>query len=311
MTEAISHAKPDAKPDAWGDFWKDNARSDGGGCLPAAYRSISDAQAQAWFSFARILPAKARVLDLATGDGRVMGWMLRARPKARLTGCDLAPTLPEPPRGTKVRAGVAMEDLPYHPDAFDAVISQFGFEYGDTQQVAAEVARVLKPGGRVALITHRADGPILAHNLARRAQLQWALEERGVVRLAKKSLVLKQAGIASVPDAIVQAVRDGVQQFGPQSAAWEISEAVRQTLVLGARDTAANLAAMLDMIAAKAANELGRIASLEAACRRTQDATAFDAAVSAGGLVETERTSLMSGTDTTPFADLRYLQHAD
>ncbi len=307
MTEAIS----DTKPDAWGDFWKDNARGDGGGCLPAAYRSISDAQAQAWSGFAGSLPAKARVLDLATGDGRVMGWMLRARPKAKLTGCDLAPTLPEPPRGTKVRAGVAMENLPYHADAFDAVISQFGFEYGDTQQVAAELARVLKPGGRAALITHRADGPILAHNLARRTQLQWALEERGVVKIAKKSLPLKQAGIVSVPDAIVQAVRDGAQQFGPESAAWEISEAVRQTLVLGARDNAANLAAMLDMIAAKAANELGRIASLEAACCRTQDDTAFKAAILMGGLVETNCAPLTTGSDTTPFADLRYLQHAD
>jgi len=219
----------------------------------------------------------------------------------------MAPELPDPPRGTKARTGIMMEALPFPDGRFGAVISQFGFEYGSTVDAASEICRVLVAGGSVGLMTHRQDGPILVQNLSRRSQIRWALEERGLVDLAKKSLQLRASGLATVPAAISAAPDEGARLYGQGSAAWEIAEAVRQTLVLGKRDHPANVARLLDTISAKASNELGRIASLEAACSRTAAADEFIHAIEVGGLTQKEIRAVREPINGSAFADFRTL----
>jgi len=298
------------KPHAasWDDFWASNAAKDGGGCLPDGYKGIDAAQQAAWRSFAKALPKGARLLDLATGDGRVMGWIMRARRDIKPTGCDLAPKLPPPPRGAQIKTGVPMEQLPFPDGSFAALTSQFGFEYSEVDKAAAEAARVLRPGGTAGLLMHRGDGPILAHNLKRREQIEWALQTNDLVGLAKRSLKSRALGIATIPSAIVEAPAIGQQDFGTVSAAWEIAEAVKQTMILGARDNPANVARLLDTIAAKAQNELGRIASLEVACATADDTDALLAALHSAGLEQIEANALSDDTYPAPFATFRTLR---
>ena len=111
--------------DAWGEFWARQQAGSGGGCLPDGWRGIDAVQRRAWQTFAETLPDHAAILDLATGDGRVMRWMLEARPDLHCSGVDLAPPRPPAKEGAKVHPGVAMEDLPFEAAAFDAVVSQF------------------------------------------------------------------------------------------------------------------------------------------------------------------------------------------
>lgn len=295
---------------AWNEFWALNKGSgQDGGCLPSGYQGINGAQAKIWTEFAAALPKKARVLDMATGDGRVMGWLLGARRDLKVGGCDMAPVLPEPPRGTKVKPGVKMEALPYPDRQFSCVTSQFGFEYGETQKVAKEAARVLRDDGILAILTHRQDGPILAHNVKRRAQIKWVIEEQGLPELAKRSLQLRMGvmngGPAIIPQAISEAPAKGAAIHGPQSAAWEIAEAIRQSLVMGARDHPANVARLIDTIVSRANNELGRINSLEAACANTADDAAFDAALAHAGFEQTGMELVLESGQSAPFADFR------
>ena len=145
---------------AWNMFWYQNARGGAAGCLPEGWRSIEEAQRRVWQEFARGIPQGGAVLDLATGDGRVLAWIGAERSDLVLNGVDLAPTLPPPPPHVTLQGGVAMEDLPFPDHSQDAVTSRFGFEYGDTDRAAAEIARVLKPAGRIGLMMHRGDGPI-------------------------------------------------------------------------------------------------------------------------------------------------------
>lgn len=292
---------------AWGDFWAQQKGQASGGCLPEGWRGIDAVQQNAWRDFARHLPRSCRLLDLATGDGRVMRWLMRWRPDLKPVGLDLAPTLPFPPKGAKVKCGVAMESLPFLDARFNAVVSQFGFEYGMVEDVAKEIARVLSCDGIVGLMTHRIDGPILAHNLKRSKQIEWALVEQDLVAIAKRSLALRASGIMAVPDRISRAVDEGARLFGPQSAAWEIAEAIRQTLVLGARDHPTNVAATLDTIVERAANEIGRIQSLAKACGTAADVVRLAQAFSAAGLMQTAITPLAEAEDAPAFADFRVL----
>ena len=161
---------------AWNMFWEQNAGGGSSGCLPHSGQATEQAQKKTWQAFAALIAKNAKLLDLATGDGRVLAWIGAERADLECHGVDLAPNLaPAPPRVT-LHSGVPMEELPFEDASFEAMTSQFGFEYGDTARAASEIARVLKPGGRVGLMMHRGNGPIVAHNRTRRSQLEWALE---------------------------------------------------------------------------------------------------------------------------------------
>jgi len=257
--------------EAWGEFWAQGASragqaNGGGGCLPQRWAAIEQAQSGAWLRFIEPLAKGASVLDLATGDARVLRWMRAARPDLVLEGIDLAPTLPAPPEGIRTRGGIAMEELPFETGTFDAVVSQFGFEYGDVKTVAGEIARVLAEGGCAGLMVHRGDGPILAHNLARRSELLWALKEKAAARKTKAAVQSGPAGIDKAARLAEKLAQQGAARFGQQSPAWEIAEAIRRSCLMGRRAGAASIVQTIESIEAQAKNELGRIKSLGSAC---------------------------------------------
>jgi SAM-dependent methyltransferase len=98
-----------------------------------------------------------RWLDVATGTGPVA--LRAARRGARATGVDLAPALVTTARGLAaaeartVRWAVAdCERLPVGDARFDVVVSAVGVIFApDHAAVAAELARVCRPGGRLGL----------------------------------------------------------------------------------------------------------------------------------------------------------------
>lgn len=282
--------------DPWGDFWALNARGaangEAGGCLPQRWKAIEDAQRACWQSFVRDLPEGASLLDLATGDGRVLRWMQEVRPDLALTGIDLAPKLPPPPPGVTMHAGVAMERVSFEDDSLQAVSSQFGFEYGDVAKVAAEISRVLAPGGRVGLIVHRGDGPILEHNLKRQRELLWALREKGVAKKVKAAIAKGASEIDAAAKLAEKIAAAGAKKFGQGSPAWEIPEAIRRSCLMGRRAGVGSITETIGMIEGHAANELGRIRSLAGACKTADARDRLVAAFAAHGLDLTGTRSL-------------------
>jgi len=98
-----------------------------------------------------------KVLDVACGTGNTA--IPGARKGAEVTGVDIAPNLLEQARkraadeGLKIRfqEGDA-EELPYQDQAFDVVLTMFGAMFAPRpQRVAAELVRVCKPGGLIAM----------------------------------------------------------------------------------------------------------------------------------------------------------------
>lgn len=125
---------------------------------------VSDALAHA---AQRLAPQPGeRVLDIATGTG----WSARnmARMGARTTGVDIAPDLLAAARELSAHLDPEIdfveadaEALPFDDGAFDAVISTFGVMFaGDHTAAARELARVCRPGGRIALIVWAPEGAV-------------------------------------------------------------------------------------------------------------------------------------------------------
>ena len=98
-----------------------------------------------------------RVLDAATGTGAVA--ILAAQRGAEVVGQDIAPVLIDTARARASEAGATVqfevgdaEDMTYDDASFDVVTSTCGVMFApDHAAVAGELARVTKPGGRIAL----------------------------------------------------------------------------------------------------------------------------------------------------------------
>lgn len=267
--------------DVWTRYWSSPGAKGGAGCLPNAAGPVEAAQRQVWQAFARTFPRGARLLDLATGNGIVLGWIAAVRPDLKLVGVDSAAALPPAPKGVKLHAGVRFERLPFKDASFDAGASQFGIEYGDAAAAAAELARVLRPGAPVRFIVHHAGGPILAHNQARRDALLWAVGPEGWLAKAK---AFASAGAAlPVPPAFRSAPEEAQRLFPQQSVAAEFAVGIVQRLELvrirGGREALALLEAMEE----EAAGEIGRIGLLEQAARDEAGAAALAAACAEAG----------------------------
>ena len=106
------------------------------------------------------------VLDVATGTGNAA--VPAAAAGATVTGLDLVPELLETARRRAADAGVQVEwvagnaeELPFPDASFDVVLSTLGVQFTPHhEQTAAELARVLRPGGRLALCNWTPEGYI-------------------------------------------------------------------------------------------------------------------------------------------------------
>ena len=98
-----------------------------------------------------------KVLDVACGAGNLA--LPAARAGAVVTGVDIAPNLIEQARGNAKAEGLNVqfdegdaEALPYDHASFDAVVTMFGAMFAPRPElVAAELKRVCRPGGLIAM----------------------------------------------------------------------------------------------------------------------------------------------------------------
>lgn len=139
-----------------------------GGRYDDISRSIADAIEHA---VERLQPAAGeRILDLATGTGWASRLIAQRRPTALVRGVDIADHMLEFARATAVRQGLAIEyqtgdaeRLPFEDGEMDAVVSTFGVMFASKPEAAAaELARVVRPGGRVVLSTWKQDSNVAA-----------------------------------------------------------------------------------------------------------------------------------------------------
>ncbi|HEX2125018.1 MAG TPA: methyltransferase domain-containing protein [Thermoleophilaceae bacterium] len=150
MTDPIDQLKANARA-SWGE---------------SSYAALSERLRPAAAELVRAagIGPGMRVLDVAAGDGNGAVEALRAGAEA--VASDLAPMQVEQGRQRVAAEGLDIEwfeadaeDLPFAEGEFDAVTSVFGAMFAPRpERVAAELFRVVRPGGTVAMANWRPEG---------------------------------------------------------------------------------------------------------------------------------------------------------
>lgn len=171
----------------WSRFWKQGYITTFGASLAHNY----DGPVRAfWTGVFEELPPATRILDIATGNGAVATLAVQlgdAAGKAfEVAGSDIAkihPAVQSDPATERLRSRVDFhshapcESLPFEADSFDLAVSQFGFEYSDTDEALREMRRVLSPEGRFVAICHHADSGLIRDSRRELEVYRAALDE--------------------------------------------------------------------------------------------------------------------------------------
>jgi len=120
------------------------------------FSRFMEKDAKEFFDRLSIAPG-TRLLDVACGAGQLA--LVAARAGAEVTGCDIATNWIEKARVRATAEGLDIrfeegdaEALPYEDGRFDAVVSLIGVMFAPRPElVAAELTRVCRPGGMIAM----------------------------------------------------------------------------------------------------------------------------------------------------------------
>lgn len=146
---------------AWDTYWRgtrENAAHKEGGVQEALlaefWRELLGKQLA--------VDSNPRVLDLACGNGAVTGFVREFSPALAVHCCDyslhaVVELERRYPGNLRVVADAAR--LPYADACFDLVASQYGVEYAGADAIV-EAARLVAPGGTLALLLHVFEGAI-------------------------------------------------------------------------------------------------------------------------------------------------------
>jgi ubiquinone/menaquinone biosynthesis C-methylase UbiE len=101
--------------------------------------------------------AGRRVLDVGCGKGRFARVLLEDQPGAEIWGLDISPEMLRfVPEGIHTQCGL-MTALPFEDNFFDGAYATESLEHAvEIEQAVAEICRVVKPGGRIAIIDKNA-----------------------------------------------------------------------------------------------------------------------------------------------------------
>lgn len=165
MNDSIPGGIDRSRREAWSRYW---ARGAPHSCIGTYGDRYGGTIAAFWKDVFAGLPAAARVLDVATGNGALPRLLLDSCSQPGVT-CDavdiatvqlpwLASAAPAERERVRLQGGVDACALPFADHAFDLAVSQYGLEYTDLERSVPELLRVLVPRGGIALVLHHAQG---------------------------------------------------------------------------------------------------------------------------------------------------------
>jgi SAM-dependent methyltransferase len=209
----------DQQAAAWSEFWRTGALhscvgsfgSDGyGGAIGAFWRDVLAG-----------MEAHDRVLDVGTGNGPLprliaMHFANTVGGMPSVDAIDIAAVAPgwhDPDAYPRVRfhPRTSASAMPFAAGSFGWIVSQYGFEYADFPAAADECARVLAPGGKVAMVLHHVDSVICRVGREELAHHRRLLAAGGLIEAARTVMphlaAAASAATPARPDAAAEAAR--------------------------------------------------------------------------------------------------------
>ncbi|MEM7768640.1 MAG: class I SAM-dependent methyltransferase [Pseudomonadota bacterium] len=211
--------KQDKSRADWSNYWRGRGEDDPGEVFAGVGIETSEELAAVWRGvFAGF--GGGVILDLACGAGSALKHADASGGGLHI-GADISEhAVLAAQKAVPAIAGlVASADrLPLRDASIDQVVSQFGFEYANRPAASAEIARILKLGGRFTAVTHMAGGAIAAECEDHLATLD-QIRDSGSIPAAKaffSALYRLEADQSPANQAATQAAATAFQ--GAQSA---------------------------------------------------------------------------------------------
>ena len=170
---------------AWSLYWsQDKLHS----CVASGADTDQQVLEMLWQDFAKSLNQGDRVLDLATGNGAVPSALLVACPRLEIDAVDRAEIDPvkflsqgESLKTVKFHSETDIYELPFEPESFSALTSQFGIEYAGLEKASMAVIELLKSGGKFQFIVHNKDSDIILSSAQKLKELDQLLKPQGLL----------------------------------------------------------------------------------------------------------------------------------
>ena len=159
-----------ASVDAWSRYWHSAQLA---ACMGGEDGNYAGVVRAAWEQFFRQADNGSIIVDLATGNGAVA--LIAAAVsehdglELEVHGVDLADLAPEIAAKEQLdllgkihfHPNTSIESMPFADRSVAMVSSQYGIEYANALAVLKECARILKPNGRLMVITHSKDSSVM------------------------------------------------------------------------------------------------------------------------------------------------------
>lgn len=194
------------RAEAWTNYWRTGNRHS---CLVTKQEGTVDVPVhdEGWRDFFGTLQESAHILDVGTGNGAVALLAYEVgqaeNRNFKIHGVDAAEIVPEVTQGTEeghlqFHAAVPMENLPFADNTFDCAVSQYALEYSDVSSSLAEIARILKPGGKARFILHSTDSGPVQSSVKELKVLEEILDDIGITKRLRAMLVTRTEKPAKV-----------------------------------------------------------------------------------------------------------------
>lgn len=299
MTGTQDHApisKADDHRDPWAAYWATGALHS---CASSFDGNYGGAIAAFWHAVFSTLAAGDRVLDVACGNGALGRLLVQQTPDASI-GCDavdLAPLSPRwladapPAQAKRIRfhPQTPAEQLPFEDGRFALAVSQYGIEYTDMEHSVAELLRVTRRPGRIALLLHHERSRPVSLARDEIAHLDWLFAEDGLLAsvarivpiVVRASTAQGRAALAHDPVAERERQRfnELQRELGTRAASalcpdvlYEVRDALGRVLALAGQAGAQHAAAALEALRGSLSDGRRRLADL---CRCALDEQAL------------------------------------
>ena len=181
-----------------------------------------------WQDIFTAMPAETKIIDFACGAGSVL-MQAQAAGLSNLTGLDVSQNAIDMLKSKmpSVEGHVGyVDNTSFDASSFDLVVSQFGVEYAGSSanivQAIKEMTRLLRPEGKIVLVTHIQNGAI-AQGCQRSLEQIALVDQSGFFKSAKdalKAITKSQLSVAPVDKDIAMKAMETLNATAKPIMAW-------------------------------------------------------------------------------------------